>query len=235
MNRSPVIGITTDYKEKENTYSKYPWFALRRHYSDCLYQFGCTPIVLPITETIENIDFLDGLLISGGDFDIDPKYYGENIQSDKIQTIKDRTKFEFKILEKYFPLNRPILGICGGCQLLNVFFGGSLIQDIESFIEHEQPNPRDETSHEIVLSDTSNLNIFKNSQKIFVNSAHHQGIKKIGQNLIVDAYAPDNLIEAFHHNQHPLCMGVQWHPEFLITDFDKSIIKLFTDHAKNNV
>ena len=204
MNRSPVIGITTDYKEKENTYSKYPWFALRRHYSDCLYQFGCTPIVLPITESIENIDFLDGLLISGGDFDIDPKYYGENIQSDKIQTIKDRTKFEFKILEKYFPLNRPILGICGGCQLLNVFFGGSLIQDIESFIEHEQPNPRDETSHEIVLSNESNLKIFKNSQKIFVNSAHHQGIKKIGQNLIVDAYAPDNLIEAFHHNQHPL-------------------------------
>ena len=91
------------------------------------------------------------------------------------------------------------MGICGGCQLLNVFFGGSLIQDIESFIEHEQLNPRDETSHEIVLSDTSNLKIFKNSQKIFVNSAHHQGIKKIGQNLIVDAYAPDNLIEAFHH------------------------------------
>ena len=80
MNRSPVIGITTDYKEKENTYSKYPWFALRRHYSDCLYKFGCTPIVLPITETIENIDFLDGLLISGGDFDIDPKYYGESTQ-----------------------------------------------------------------------------------------------------------------------------------------------------------
>ncbi len=85
------------------------------------------------------------------------------------------------------------------------------------------------------MSDTSNLKIFKNSQKIFVNSAHHQGIKKIGQNLIVDAYAPDNLIEAFHHNQHPFCMGVQWHPEFLITDFDKSIIKLFTDYAKNNV
>ena len=59
MNRSPVIGITTDYKEKENTYSKYPWFALRRHYTDCLYKFGCTPIVLPITETVENIDFLE--------------------------------------------------------------------------------------------------------------------------------------------------------------------------------
>ena len=71
MTRLPIIGITTDYKEKENTYSKYPWFALRRHYSDCLYKFGCTPVILPITETLENLDFLDGLLISGGDFDID--------------------------------------------------------------------------------------------------------------------------------------------------------------------
>ena len=94
MNRSPVIGITTDYKEKENTYSKYPWFALRRHYSDCLYQFGCTPIILPITETIENIDFLDGLLISGGDFDIDPKYYSEKINhhNNKPTFIKNHRK-----------------------------------------------------------------------------------------------------------------------------------------------
>ena len=111
MTRLPIIGITTDYKEKENTYSKYPWFALRRHYSDCLYKFGCTPVILPITETLENLDFLDGLLISGGDFDIDPKHYGEKIHSDKIQTIQDRTNFEFKVLEKYFPFNKPILGI----------------------------------------------------------------------------------------------------------------------------
>ena len=147
MTRLPIIGITTDYKEKENTYSKYPWFALRRHYSDCLHKFGCTPVILPITETLENLDFLDGLLISGGDFDIDPKHYGEKIHSDKIQTIQDRTNFEFKVLEKYFPFNKPILGICGGSQLLNVFFGGSLIQDIDSFIEHEQPNPRNAVSY----------------------------------------------------------------------------------------
>ena len=235
MTRLPIIGITTDYKEKENTYSKYPWFALRRHYSDCLHKFGCTPVILPITETLENLDFLDGLLISGGDFDIDPKYYGEKIQSDKIQTIQNRTNFEFKVLERFFPYNKPILGICGGSQLLNVFFGGSLIQDIDSFIEHEQPNPRNEISHEIILSNMSKLKILKDSSKIYVNSAHHQAINKIGKNLTIDAYAPDNIIEAFHHNKHPLCMGVQWHPEFLITEFDKNIIKMFTDHAKNNI
>ena len=178
--------------------------------------------------------------VSDSDVQVVKQFFQDKFHLKYLPNIRVRDSKElgypvvFEILEKYFPYNKPILGICGGCQLLNVFFGGSLIQDIESFIEHEQPNPRDETSHEIVLSDESNLKIFKNSQKIFVNSAHHQGINKIGQNLIVDAYAPDNLIEAFHHNQHPLCMGVQWHPEFLITDFDKSIIKLFTDHAKNN-
>ena len=86
----------------------------------------------------------------------------------------------------------------------------------------------------IILNEVILCDLFAGTGSIGIE-ALSRGIKKIGQNLIVDAYAPDNLIEAFHHNQHPLCMGVQWHPEFLITDFDKSIIKLFTDHAKNNV
>ena len=88
MTRLPIIGITTDYKEKENTYSKYPWFALRRHYSDCLHKFGCTPVILPITETLENLDFLDGLLISGGDFDIDPMYMERNYSQIKFKLFK---------------------------------------------------------------------------------------------------------------------------------------------------
>ena len=70
---------------------------------------------------------------------------------------------------------------------------------------------------------------------MYKRQAHHQAINKIGKKLTIDAYAPDNIIEAFHHNEHPLCMGVQWHPEFLITEFDKNIIKMFTDHAKNNI
>ena len=114
MTRLPIIGITTDYKEKENTYSKYPWFALRRHYSDCLHKFGCTPVILPITETLENLDFLDGLLISGGDFDIDPKYYGEKIDQRTAETaygtllrnkIADQSMKTFKIKETKLSLD----------------------------------------------------------------------------------------------------------------------------------
>ena len=150
MNKIPIIGITTDYQEKVNSYSKYPWFALRRHYTECLEIFNCMPIILPLTKTLPDLGFLDGIVISGGDFDIDPNFYGQEITSEKVQTIPERTDFEMKLIEQFIPTNKPILGICGGCQLLNVYFGGSLIQDIHSNIEHEQPNPRNETSHEIL-------------------------------------------------------------------------------------
>ena len=80
MQNNPVIGITVDYQEKVNSYSKYPWFALRRHYTQCLEIFDCAPVIIPIGKN-NNYDFLDGLLISGGDFDIDPKFYGEEINN----------------------------------------------------------------------------------------------------------------------------------------------------------
>jgi putative glutamine amidotransferase len=95
MQNNPVIGITVDYQEKVDSYSKYPWFALRRHYTNCLEIFDCIPVILPIGKN-NNYDFLDGLLISGGDFDIDPKFYGQEIKSDKVNIVPDRTDFEIK-------------------------------------------------------------------------------------------------------------------------------------------
>ena len=71
MHKHPIIGITADYQEKVNCYSKYPWFALRKHYTKCLEMFECIPVILPISKNIKNIDFLDGLLISG--FSLSPE------------------------------------------------------------------------------------------------------------------------------------------------------------------
>ena len=85
MNRTPIIGITTDYQEKVNSYSKYPWFALRRHYVECLEIYDCHPIILPITKSLPNLDILDGVMISGGDFDIDPSNYVKKKNSYKVQ------------------------------------------------------------------------------------------------------------------------------------------------------
>ena len=183
---------------------------------------------------MKNIDFLDGLLISGGDFDIDPFFYGQKINSDRVQTSPDRTDFEIELIDRFFSQNKPILGICGGCQLINVYLQGSLIQHIQTDINHEQVNPRNETSHEIILNKSSFLEKYKSSEKIYVNSAHHQAVDKLGNHLKIDASAPDGIIEAFHHESHPYCVGLQWHPEFLITDFDKKTIKGFVDNVKKN-
>ncbi len=197
--------------------------------------FECIPVILPISKNIKNIDFLDGLLISGGDFDIDPDFYGQKIKSKKIQTIPDRTRFEMDLIGLFIETQKPILGICGGCQLINVYFNGSLIQDIESNIKHEQPNPRNETSHNIYLENDSYLKKMITSDNIFVNSAHHQAIDRLGKNLRIEAKASDGIIEAIRHIQHPYCVGLQWHPEFLITDFDKNVIQDFTTNVKNNI
>ncbi len=234
MHKYPIIGITADYQEKANCYSKYPWFALREHYTKCLEMFDCIPIILPISKNIKNIDFLDGLLISGGDFDINPSYYGQKINSNRIQTIPNRTDFEMSLIDKFIQTEKPILGICGGSQLINVYFKGSLIQHIQTNINHEQTNPRNETSHEVILTENSFIKKISR-EKIYVNSAHHQAVDRMGKDLQIDARAPDGIIEAFHHISHPYCIGIQWHPEFLITDFDKNIIQNFIEHVKKNL
>ena len=233
MQNNPVIGITVDYQEKVDSYSKYPWFALRRHYSHCLEIFDCIPIILPIGK-FSNFDFLDGLLISGGDFDIDPKFYGQDINSDKVNIMPDRTDFEMQLIDNFIKKNKPILGICGGSQLINVYFKGSLIQDLNTHIEHEQPNPRNETSHQIILEKNSYLQNLSNQNDIYVNSAHHQAVDKLGEGLQIEAQALDGVIEAFRHTKHSYCVGLQWHPEFLITEFDKSVIHDFAENVKKN-
>ena len=235
MSNHPIIGITADYQEKVNCYSKYPWFALRKHYTSCLERLGCMPIILPPSKNFKNIDFLDGLLISGGDFDIDPSFYDQKIHSNNVKTIPKRTEFEMNLINLFIKRQKPILGICGGSQLINVYFNGTLIQDIETNIKHEQPNPRNETSHEIILEESSYFKKFNSIDKIYVNSAHHQAVDKLGIDLIVDAKAPDGIIEAFHHISHYYCVGIQWHPEFLITDFDERVIKDFVENVKKNI
>ena len=118
---------------------------------------------------------------------------------------------------------------------MNVASGGNLIQDINTSIktniQHEQLNPRDQVSHDVSIKKSSRLFQIIQNDRIKVNSAHHQSVNKTGENFIASAFASDNIIESIEHTKHSWCFGLQWHPEFLITDADKAIIKDFISHA----
>ena len=233
--KSPIIGITLDYEESGG-YSKFPWYAIRENYLSCLHKFGAIPFPLFHQNSVNDyfLKTLDGLVITGGNFDINPSLYSENTNGSR--NIKNkRTNFEIEIFKKFLKTSKPILGICGGEQLMNVATGGDLIQDInasiETDVEHEQTNPRNEVSHEVTIKSNSKLFQIINKDEIKVNSAHHQSVNKTGENFIASALASDEIIEAIEHIQHPWCLGIQWHPEFLITDADIAIVKDFINHA----
>ena len=236
--KNPVIGITLD-AEIRQTYSKFPWYAARRNYSDSVFLAGGIPLFIPhnLKLTEKFIEIIDGIIITGGDFDIDPKIYGEKIISDKVSTKDERTEFEFKITEEAIKIGLPILGICGGQQLLNVVLGGTLIQhipdEVSSKINHEQKNPRNEPSHQVSIIKNTKLHKITNSEIMYVNSAHHQAVKKLGKDLIVNCSTEDGIIEGIENPDADFCIGVQWHPEFLIDKKDIEIFKSLVESSRN--
>ena len=239
MNK-PLIGITLD-EENIETYSKYPLYAVRKNYSESIEIAGGTCIFLSNNLKAINhyLKIIDGLLVTGGDFDIDPKLYGESKKSKKVKTKSNRTDFEFKITSKALKQEIPVLGICGGQQLINVVLGGTLIQHIpdaiQTKINHEQKNPRNQGSHNVYIKKDTNLFKIVRNSKMFVNSAHHQAVDKLGNNLIASAFSDDGIIEAIESRKLNYCIGVQWHPEFLIDERDIKIFRSLVNSAKNRI
>lgn len=224
----PVIGITLDYNTKDY-YSKYPWYALRENYSEAVEKLGGIPLMLPyaISALDEYLNIIDGLLVTGGDFDIDPSLYNQK-NSGLSSTKAKRTAFEYEILKKALTQKIPILGICAGEQLLNVVLGGSLIQHIPDFvhtdIQHEQDYPKHVPTHKVSVKPNTLLARITQKSEFMVNSTHHQAVHKLGKDLIPAAVAPDGIIEAIELPSHPFVLGIEWHPEYLATEEDEKII-----------
>lgn len=236
-NKIPRIGITLDYEET-HTYSKKPWYALRENYCAAVSRFGALPVPLPheVEMVDEYLDLIDGLLITGGAFDVSPELYGVSNTHETVITKARRTQFEFAITKGAIKRNIPILGICGGQQLLNVVLGGTLIQhipdSIENALEHEQKNPRDEAGHSITIASGSLLHKIVGKLEMNINSAHHQAIAKPAPNTIINATAPDGVIEGIELTSHPFCLGVQWHPEYFVDAGDAKILEAFVEACK---
>ncbi|GGF53570.1 gamma-glutamyl-gamma-aminobutyrate hydrolase [Terasakiella brassicae] len=237
--KTPLIGITMDSEAGgEGAYSKFDWYALRENYCGAVAQSGGLPLPLPHEPELAQhyLDLIDGLLITGGAFDVDPSMYGASDIHDTVITKGKRTQFEWAMTEGALKRDMPILGICGGQQLLHVVMGGKLIQHIpDSYSEclaHEQPNPRNEAGHAVRIKAGTLLHDIVGKDEMHVNSAHHQAVADKPEGIIINALAPDSVLEGIEAPEKRFCLGVQWHPEFHIDEGDKKIFDAFIEAAR---
>ncbi|MBE7620629.1 gamma-glutamyl-gamma-aminobutyrate hydrolase family protein [Gluconacetobacter entanii] len=238
----PLIGVTLDCEPpcppQRGGYSRYPWYALRCNYMEAVTAAGGLPVGLPhdAAQAAAMVARLDGLIVTGGAFDIAPDLYDGGDAHPTVTTKSTRTTAELALVEAALRMGRPILGICGGEQLLAVALGGTLIQHIPDTITaplpHEQPNPRHEAGHEVTIVPGTRLAHITRATRMAVNSSHHQAIATPGR-AIVSAVAPDGVIEAVELPGHPFCIGVQWHPEFGISAGDRLLFDALIDASRH--
>ncbi|MDX1974712.1 MAG: gamma-glutamyl-gamma-aminobutyrate hydrolase family protein [Rickettsiales bacterium] len=238
----PIIGITLDHEAGgPGQYSKMPWYALRQNYCDAIDYFGAIPIPLPheVAMVDDYLNLIDGLMITGGAFDVPPSFYGEKSAHPSVTTKDRRTQFEWAITKGAVDRKMPVLGICGGQQLLNVVLGGSLIQhipdSIDDALEHEQKNPRTEPGHPVAIEPGTLLHQIVSRDTMHVNTAHHQAVALPAPGMIVNARSPDGVIEGIELKDHPFCLGVQWHPEYRVDPGDLQIFAAFVERCKHEI
>jgi putative glutamine amidotransferase len=232
----PVIGLTLDH-EPPGGWSKFPWYAIRENYCNAVRHADGLPILLPHDPeaAADYVDRIDGLIITGGGFDVDPALFGAETRHSTVQTKDRRTAFELAATRIALGRDMPVLGICGGQQLLNVALGGTLIQhipdEVPGALPHRQPNPRDEPGHDVRVISGTLLHRIAGAEHLAVNSAHHQAVKAAGPGVVIDAVAGDGVVEGIEDPRRRFCLGVQWHPEFEINEADRRIFRAFVEAA----
>ena len=171
-----------------------------------------------ITEEVIPITDYDGLLIPGG-FDVSPEFYHQEMNGSYAEGMnKQLDELQLYYIDQFVKTLKPILGICRGHQLLNVYFNGTLIQHLPNYEKHSSPDFQDDQVHE-VYSDEDNVFTELYGKRFYVNSSHHQAVDKLGEGLQIALRCPDGTIEAMYHEQLPI-IGVQFHPERMC--FEKS-------------
>jgi putative glutamine amidotransferase len=221
-------------------------FYLARHYGEAVAAAGGVPVHIPLIPDPELIQAfvgrLDGVLLPGSASDVDPLRYGRepHLKLGQVHPLKDET--DLLVLKEVEANRLPLLAICFGMQVWNVFRGGSLVQDIASEVpkahKHEQGAPRDRRSHHVEIRPESLLASLAGGAKALVNSHHHQAIEQVGEGLQASAWSPDGLVEAVEDlREGRWALGVQWHPEIgwekdgLAANIFKSFLKA-TDLAR---
>jgi putative glutamine amidotransferase len=215
-------------------------------YLEALKAAGAEPVVVPLNETQERVAKLlagvEGVLLPGSKFDVDPERYGEAREPECAADDPARTSADELLLQDAFNLRKPILAICHGTQNLNVWRGGTLIQDLKTAVNH-RPGREVVKAHPVEIAKESRLSAILPAPKsgntetadIAVNSSHHQAIRKAGDNLRVTAVSSgDGVIEAVELDAPDhFVVGVQWHPErtYAQSKFSRAIFSAFVEAA----
>lgn len=224
MNR-PLIAITPSYT-KEGSIRMNP------AYLDAVWAAGGMPVFVAYTEDEKKLreyaSEFDGFLFSGG-VDLDPKYYGETVQFDSVETDPRRDTFELAHFKNVIETGKPVFGICRGIQTINVAMGGSLYQHID---DHKQKKKGTELTQRVtVTSGTLLSDITGNKPSLMVNTFHHQAVKVPAPALVPCACSDDGICESVYLPGHKFFLGVQWHPE-LFFSLDPDAAALFAAFVK---
>jgi putative glutamine amidotransferase len=218
-------------------------FYLARFYSEAVEAAGGAPVhisLIPEASYIRDVvGRLDALLLPGSASDVDPALYGRepHARLGAVHPLKDATDM---LVLKFAEAKRlPLLAICFGMQVWNVFRGGTLIQDIETQVQgalkHEQGAPRERRSHTVRIQPESLVARLAGAEGLRVNSHHHQALETVGRDLHATAWSVDGLVEAVEDTHEGLwAVGVQWHPEigWREDDFSRALFESFVEAAR---
>jgi len=218
-------------------------FYLARYYSEAVEAAGGLPVhlsLIPNQEYIAGVMAgLDGLLLPGSDSDMEPARYGREPHPQLGHVIPEKDETDLMTLAEAERRALPVFAICFGIQSLNVFRGGTLIQDIPAqvpgAIKHEQGPPRERHSHRVRILDGSLLRQLADADSIPVNSHHHQAVETLGRELVATAWASDGLVEAVEDPRDDrYVLGVQWHPELAWSrdPVSQALFARFVDEAR---
>lgn len=232
--KKPIIGILGIQKiNEEGVFAGEKLSYVPNDYIEAVEKCDGVPMIIPTQSNVNNIksliNMVNGIILTGGN-DIDPLLYNENPINGLGLTIREVDDFYMDVIKCADKLGKPILGICKGHQALNVAFGGTLYQDLntqkkDSF-KHFQNTLRYESTHAITIEKENILHeLF--GEHLLVNSFHHQAIKDLSDDFKVLAYSEDGVIEAIEKKEGTYMLGIQWHPEMMITVNNENMMNLF--------